>query len=150
MWKPNCCYLLVFVILNILDRWPTAIMLCCSLFCGNQCLWMCWHWRNEMSWELTVFKAQQGCSDLAHTYMHSRSSVHPKILKHTHTVQMQGSTSQKARRFRKNREGKKRGERETRTSAISQNTAQSWQWLIILRSLTGLKASPDPRRDRLQ
>lgn len=122
----------------------------CSLLCRNQCLWMCWHWGNEVTWELTVFKAQQGCSHLALIHTHVHAFIHSFKNIHSNTCIQYTDAGEHwplVWRFRGNGERERPGPVHTPRTLQTELADGEVEWRIILRFLAGSKASPDPRRD---
>lgn len=101
--------------LHILDRWQAGLnILCHSLHPMPLDVLTLERWG---VWELTVFKAQQGCSHSSHTH----TFIHPKILIRTHpySTQMQGGTGQRSNASDEREERR----RDNQTSAVSHHTA---------------------------
>lgn len=74
--------------------------------------------------ELTVFKAQQGCS---HSPAHTHTFIHPKILIQTHpySTQMQGSTGQRS--HAPDERGKERNKWDQDQCGLQSHCRQRWQ-----------------------
>lgn len=114
-----------------------------------------------VDWELTVFKAQQGCSHLArHKHSHINSCIRTQILIQTHIQYTDAERHWPTVQKKQNSEEKERKRewdqdqcwlpKKTKNKKTLQTELTDRERRIILRSLAGLKASPDPRRAHLR